>query len=506
LPAVSGWPLDPGGKFQLRSVNADAPPPSSIGAGGFAVTSSHSVSIRRSAVGFTLAALLLTSSASAQSVGERLVVLKMDLAARAYWLENLDGTTVSSRGHQQGASLKPSNDVFLRKRNLARLVVAKANPLAYGYTSEAKPLTDTSDFTAISGFGPVVAALVKALGGPAASPLSVRVTDEEGLDERETALDAILREHGIGGTPGLKAFLDALQQQIDALDAKVKTMPALFTRSKTEQTEVRLAVCGSETKCSWGLVEIGKAIEDGFAKVRELRQALRADARFVTEASILRDMLDEEAVALKALATARAFAAAAARIDRDLPLADEAPYIASKNRPIVVTRTELTLAGEPTKQATSHTFVFKPDSPVTYAVGGDYVYSFVRRPTFSAEKQGEQLVIVETPSPDYVGQKVGSVLSIAPTRWVDTPFTPVFELGINTKTEDSKDNVGFLLGVGFSPFSVFHFGGGVAFEQVPSLDGQKVGDAVASSDAIKQKLNFTRGWFLHASMVKKLGS
>jgi len=109
------------------------------------------------------------SAAGAQSVGERLVVLKVDFAAKAYWLENLDGSHVSSRGHQQGSSLKNPSEVFLAKRNLARLVIVKSNPLAYSYASKAEAPVNTADFTAVSGFTEAIAALIKILGGPAAA-------------------------------------------------------------------------------------------------------------------------------------------------------------------------------------------------------------------------------------------------------------------------------------------------------------------------------------------------
>ena len=46
----------------------------------------------------------------------------------------------------------------------------------------------------------------------------------------------------------------------------------------------------------------------------------------------------------------------------------------------------------------------------------------------------------------------------------------------------------------------------VAFEQVPRLDGQNVGDVVESADAVKTKLEFKRGWYLHVSVIKKLGA
>lgn len=447
------------------------------------------------------------SLAAAQSVGERLVVLKVDFATKAYWLENLDGSHVSSRGHQQGSSLKDSSEVFLAKRNLARLVIVKGNPLAYEYSSKAETPTNTTDFTAVSGFTEAIAALIKILGVPPSQSMGVTAT-EEVRSRVDAAILRILNAHGFEDVKALNEYVTELQKATEAVETKAKEMPALFARSKVNQTEVKRTVCNTEPSCSWGLADLARTIEPRFAKLRELERALLADpdTRFTTYPGSLHAVLDGSEDVRKALRTTTAFAALVARIDDDVVLSDEAGYIANKNQPIKVTRRELLVDGQPGTQEVSYTFVFKPDSPVTYGFGGDLVYSFVRPSTFSAVKQGDQLAIAETPGPDYVGKKFGAILSISPTRWVGTPFTPIAEIGINTKTDKTKDNTGFLVGLGFSPYGLFHFGGGLAFEQVPRLDGQKVGDAVASGDAIKTKLEFARGWYLHVSVVKKVGS
>jgi hypothetical protein len=463
--------------------------------------------IVRVVVGAAAALFLSAPLAGAQSVGERLVVLKVDFATKAYWLENLDGSHVNSRGHQQGSSLKNPSEVFLAKRNLARLVIVKTNPLAYAYASKADPPTNTTDFTAVSGFAEAIGALIKILGAPAplnAAGQPLVTSDTEAVPPEVT----VLRAHGFTDVAALNTFLDTFRRNTAALEAKTKEQEVLFTRSKTNQTEVKRVVCDNEPACTWGLTSIGKAIEDGFAKLYELEQAFLADplTRFTPYPGTFSSVLRRADEIRKALRAAKAFAALVARIDEDVVLSNEAAYVASKDQPITVTRTDLLVDGTPSKQEASYRFVFRPDSPVTYGFGGDYVYSFVRPSTFSAVKRGDQLVIAETPGFDYKGTKIGAVLSISPTRWVGTPFTPVAEIGINTKTDKAKENTGFLLGVGFSPYGLFHFGGGVAFEQVPRLDGQNVGDVVESNDAIKTKLEFTRGWYLHVSVVKKVGS
>jgi hypothetical protein len=130
-----------------------------------------------------------------------------------------------------------------------------------------------------------------------------------------------------------------------------------------------------------------------------------------------------------------------------------------------------------------------------------FAYSFVRDRSFSAVKEGDGLVIREKVSPgDYVGRKVAGVLSISPTRWAGTPFTPVFEIGASP-----ENNVGLFAGIGLSPYGLFHFGGGYTLQQVTRLSGQTVGQTVGSADDIKTEKHFRSGAYLHISIIKKIG-
>ena len=184
----------------------------------------------RYVMGAGAALLFAASAAGAQSVGERLVVLKIDFAAKAYWLENLDGSHVSSRGYQQGSRLKDESEVFLAKRNLARLVIVKTNPLAYSYASKAEKPVNTTDFTAVSGFLQAIAAFIKVLGGPVAATAGVTL-NEEARSQAETDIEAILKAHGFAGVSALQTYIIELQEASETVAAKARQMPDLFARS-----------------------------------------------------------------------------------------------------------------------------------------------------------------------------------------------------------------------------------------------------------------------------------
>jgi hypothetical protein len=446
---------------------------------------------------------------TAQTVGERLVTMKIDFDHQLFWLENADGSVIGFHGHTQGAILREASDVFLPKATVARLIIIRSNPLVYKYASKELELTDTSDFTAASNFAAAVSAIIKLLGAPAPSAAAL-AAGTPGRSAADVTVDEILRRNGIADVKGVDDFMVTLDEAISTLSVKSEQIPVLFVRAKDEQTEVRRIVCGNASACTWDLESAAKTIEEGFSKVDRIHRELSFDANTRTHAVTLglSQVLQHRDAVIKALKAAKDFTAAVSRIDQDLVLPNEAAYLLSKNRPIEVTRTELKLGGEPkSDNVKKYTFTFRPDSPVTYGFGADYVYAFVRGSTFSAKKQGEQLVIAETPLSDYVGSKIGAVMSIAPTRWVNTPFTPFAEVGVNVKGLDKiKESAGLLGGVGFSPYGLFTFGFGALFQQVPMLDGQQVGDAVASESDIKTKFRFKRGWYLHLTVTKKLGA
>jgi hypothetical protein len=458
-----------------------------------------------------VALTLAVVPAYAQRVGTQLVVLKIDLTIKEHWLENQDGTAIKDGGRQQAGTLAAANEIHLRKGNLTRLVIARSNPLNYSYQSERGELVETANYQAASAFSKILISVVQILGGPAAGAPPAESDTARTKTSSHDDVNAILKRYDLNEQDELDRFFNALQDQSEALSVKAKKMPALFNLAKIDQTRARQEVCGTETPCTWGLDELERSLTAAFDTLKSLRDDLiknagNADVRSDPINSVVSLVLTKESDAMTTLETVKTFVSAVARIDQDLVLDDQASYDASHAQPIAVSRTPLSLDGkQAAKDKTEYTFTFHPDNPVTYGVGGAYVYSFVRQPVYKAVDHDGRLVIADTAAPaDYVGHTVSSILSIAPTRWVGTPFTPVAEVGANVNKDFNR--VGLFFGVGFSPFGLFHFGGGYTLQQVDRLgEGLAIGQTVASAADVKTRPTFRPGAYLHISVLKKLG-
>jgi hypothetical protein len=474
--------------------------------------------MRRSVLTGVLAIALTTGSANAQQVGDRLVAVKIDFAKNVFWLENFDGSSLKDGGRQQASTLATgkNNDVFLEKRNQAKLIIVRGNPLVYKYSSLAKDLIETDNYKAASLFAAALETLVQSLGAVAARGAATGVTpDGTSVSTSDVSTNpevvAIFKKQNINNLAEANAFFTELETSITELGKKTADMPSIFDLAKTDQSKAKQRVCNGDDACTWGLDTIDTVITSHFTKLA----AIRTDLNALLGIDRIRNDLVNNAVTqvwsqrdevMSALKAAKTFASAASHIDLDVALPDDAPYDASHNRPIDVTRSELGLDGkEPANGAKIVTnFMFRPYSAVTYGFGGFLAYSFVRDHEFKASKKGDQLVITDAKgTADYVGRQIGAVLTISPTRWVDTPFTPEAEIGVNP----TKDQVGLFLGAGFSPFSLFQFGFGFTLQQVSQLtDGQFVGQPATSQDDIHTVTRFKPGGYLHISVTKKVGT
>lgn len=455
-------------------------------------------------------------AAQAQHVGNRVVLLKVDLVTKTYSLENLDGTPVKDAGRQQAGLLVTNNEIFLSKNNIVQLYVVKANPLVYGYKSEKGELVETADYQAVTSFSTVVETLVQSFSAASAAGQAAAPAPNAGATPGQTpptpvSADSdvvdIFTNHGIPDLDTENSFFADLQKSIQDLEQKTSQLPSLFAQAKTDQTHVRALVCSSEA-CTWDLDTIGPTINSHFAILKAIRtdlikQTNKPGVRNDPVNAVVTEVLSQESDVTNALSTAQSFVEAVARINQDVLLDDQVAYDPSHNLPVFVTQTELGLDGKPSANALKYTFTFKPDSPVTYGFGAGVAYSFVRSHAFTAVKNGDQLVIADNAAgASYVGQKITGLLTISPTRWVDTPFTPSAEIGINPE----KDKIGLFFGVGFSPYSLFYFGVGFTAQQVPELQkGQVVGQTILSPDDIMTQPKFHTGAYVHVSVVKKLG-
>ncbi len=459
-------------------------------------------------------AFLLPVEAYAQQVGNRLVYLKIDLASNTYWLENRDGTALRDHGKQQAGSLTQLNDLFLDKGNIVKVIVVKGNPLTTQYSSTKSKPTDTADYTAVKSFGTTLSTLVSGLASVESSTnASLNLTKSNlrmsqfiiGVpavalaNKPPQALQDILNKYDFGDADTQQQFFSDLDDDISTLKKQTSEMPDLFAQAKQSQSVVRAAVCGQDPACPWGLKSVEKDLTTKFATL----SSVKADVDKTGDASLLQvDVLSTQDKTMAQLGVLKTFASNVAKIDQDVLLTDYASYSPTQDVKITLTVTDIGLDGKPSGKdaAKNFDFGFHPNSPVAYGVGGALVYSLVKQHTFTASKSGSGLAIADTAaSNDHVGQQIGGMLTISPTRWVGTPLTPIFETGVSP----IKNKFGIFAGVGFSPYGAFQLGFGVAYQQVDELDaGQKIGDSVTSQDDIKTHPVFHAGFYLHITVAK----
>ena len=437
--------------------------------------------------------------AMAQRVGNRVVNLKIDMATGTYWLTNVDGSVIAEQGRTEGGSLVANNDIFLDKGNVAKIYIAKANPLVYRYAAKKGEPVDTADFKAASQMLNIIKTLVASLGGAPGAGLAARAISND------DAVREVFARHNFKELKDWEQFLTALDSAVDALSGKAAQMPTLFERSKSDQTAVKKTVC-TDDSCSWGVSDLEQTLTTSFKKLKDLNKDLLDLYREqgVLDGEILAAMqlaMNQEADAIKTLPAVKTFAANVAKIDTDILLDQGASYSPNKDLPIDVTRTQLTLTGTETKDVTKYTFTFRPNSGVTFGFGTMFAYTWVRVPSYTGVVKDGQLVIAEKKSEEFTGQKVAGVFAISRTRWVDTFFSPSFEFGVNPE----KNKIGLFLGLGFQASGLFHVGFGYAAIQVPQLDGQSVDDPITSLDAIKTKPKFEQGPYAHFTITAKIG-
>lgn len=138
-----------------------------------------------------------------------------------------------------------------------------------------------------------------------------------------------------------------------------------------------------------------------------------------------------------------------------------------------------------------------PHSPVRLEVGGAVIYSFVRDPNFTAERQNDGSFIIRQSDNDYKAIEGAVVLAMTP-RALDFPaFSIPIQIGVTP-----KDNVGIYLGAGIKAQSLFSFGAGIAFQQGHELaPGLAPNQTISSADKLKTEKVFRTGFYLHLTVT-----
>jgi len=131
-------------------------------------------------------------------------------------------------------------------------------------------------------------------------------------------------------------------------------------------------------------------------------------------------------------------------------------------------------------------------SPVDLGFGAGAVYSFVKAPSFTAEKQDDGKFKIVEKKGENRAQNIAAMLTITPRPWRNPTFGGAFQLGISPV----KDQIGIFGGVQLRIAKFATIGGGYGYQQVPRLDGQQAGDILEKADALKTSSHYKGGAYV----------
>jgi len=137
---------------------------------------------------------------------------------------------------------------------------------------------------------------------------------------------------------------------------------------------------------------------------------------------------------------------------------------------------------------------FKPYSAYQLGVGAALIFSFVEKHEFETFSTADgKFRIIDGEEDDYEGTNLAAMMTIVPSRWADSDFHPLFEIGVKP-----EDDLGIYAGFGVRFSNIFSFGVGAAFEQVDQLEGNlRVNDIIDTKEALKTEKRFEPGVYLH---------
>jgi hypothetical protein len=136
-------------------------------------------------------------------------------------------------------------------------------------------------------------------------------------------------------------------------------------------------------------------------------------------------------------------------------------------------------------------------SPVALSFGPAMVYSFVKAPSFSAEKQADGKFKITEKEGKNRAQNISAMLNITPRAWRDATFGGSFQVGISPV----KDQMGIFAGVQLRVANLVTLGGGYGFQQVPRLSReQSVGAILDTAEALKTDTHYKGGAYVSLTL------
>jgi hypothetical protein len=408
--------------------------------------------------------------------------------------------TIQSRLSGRVSSLDELNRFSARDGETIAIVIRDPNPFLFVYTS-AVTLEETEQFKTASALGKVLAEAMTSLGMKGApvggaAPIA-RTIDGLAVDEfRQDLADLADRTS--------KSTLSGLIDQTTGTEAELARARQTIATWGSERLEDRLissyrTFAAIARKCLASpplplLNEAGGAVKCTDRVASDLTMSIES---FVSLALSLQPSVNEARTLLSSFVTDLK------RVNDPLELVRQ-PY--SLQRQIV----QIVIAAQPryldllSPRAKSYQgrllrttkVALSPYSPVRFSLAPAVVLAFIRDPTYTTVRDGNEFVITET-DPDHSTYTVAAMLNIQPRAWSEPSFGGYFQVGVSPR----KDATGFYLGGGIHLQGIVSIGGGFAYQQVTRLiNGQVPNGRLAGPELLKAAPVFRPGGYVHMTV------
>jgi hypothetical protein len=141
----------------------------------------------------------------------------------------------------------------------------------------------------------------------------------------------------------------------------------------------------------------------------------------------------------------------------------------------------------------TYSITFVPHELIHMRPSAGVIYSFVKAPTFSAERDASGQLHIAGNADEYSKYSGLIAVDFIP----DTYFYSGVQLFGQLGVAPSSDNLGFVLGAGVRAYKSFTFSLGIVYQRVDKLSGSlKIGDPIQQESDLKTSREFKTGLYL----------
>jgi hypothetical protein len=141
----------------------------------------------------------------------------------------------------------------------------------------------------------------------------------------------------------------------------------------------------------------------------------------------------------------------------------------------------------------AYSIVFSPYELIHMRPSLGIIYSFVKSPKFSAERNAEGDLTIAGNTDEYTEYGALVAMDFVPDRYFRKGIQPYFQVGVSPKS----DNLGVAVGIGIRAYKAYTLSIGAVYQRVDKLaSGLAVGDVIEGEDDLKKSKEFKLGFYL----------